>query len=394
LFFLDNVCQNASAPIDDYVSLVWTRKYFDCGNFQLVLNAKYYDTVSAAEYLYNNGESGQIENINIKDKQVTVKGRLLESLLDRIVIYTTINLYGNLEDGIKTIIEGYTGWTVVTNGFTETVSTQQTGGTLMEWLYELLKPFEMSFRVWYDYDASVIKFTLVKGLDRTQDQSTNSRAIFSTTFENVKSLEYANSVADYKNYAYVAGEEIESTDDPTISVDSNTLVIADTAASPVFTVSDTTLSITSANADYTLFDFSGTTLYIIQSNRVIVIVDNVQSGESRRELWVDARDLQSDDITLAEYKNTLTQRGLEKLAEYPKTQAVNVDVDQHSTPIYATDYDVGDICDITSPDINLRLSARLTQAEEVYEDSGYKVALTFGEDYLQLKDYIKRESGK
>lgn len=90
------------------------------------------------------------------------------------------------------------------------------------------------------------------------------------------------------------------------------------------------------------------------SARVIVEVDLRSSAdEERREVYVDARDLQStyqDDAgdehtyTADQYRALLRQRGLEKLAEYQKIETVNGDVDPNANLTYGVDFDLGDLC--------------------------------------------------
>ena len=65
------------------------------------------------------------------------------------------------------------------------------------------------------------------------------------------------------------------------------------------------------------------------------------AGFQRRELYIDARDLQSDSdpdhpMSPADYAAALASRGLEKLAEYEKVETVNSDVDPDANLVYMT----------------------------------------------------------
>ena len=78
------------------------------------------------------------------------------------------------------------------------------------------------------------------------------------------------------------------------------------------------------------------------------------SGLNRKELYVDARDLQSenDDVvmTAAEYRQALTERGQSKLAEHQPILILDGDINVHNQLYeYGVDYDLGDIVRRSSP---------------------------------------------
>jgi len=186
-----------------------------------------------------------------------------------------------------------------------------------------------------------------KGKDRTDDQTENSWAIFSDSFYNVKNAVYDRDESEYKNFAYVAGEGEGSA-------------------------------------------------------RVIVEVDLRSSAdEERRELYVDARDLQStyqDDAgnehtyTADQYRALLRQRGLEKLAEYQKIETVNSDVDPNANLTYGVDFDLGDLCTYRYADVGIETTKRITEIQEVYEGSKQTLSVVFGNDQMtSITKIIQRE---
>ncbi len=190
-------------------------------------------------------------------------------------------------------------------------------------------------------------FEVWKGKDRTDDQTENSWAIFSDSFYNVKNAVYDRDESEYKNFAYVAGEGEGSA-------------------------------------------------------RVIVEVDLCSSAdEERREVYVDARDLQStyqDDAgdehtyTADQYRALLRQRGLEKLAEYQKIETVNGDVDPNANLTYGVDFDLGDLCTYRYADVGIETTKRITEIQEVYEGSKQTLSVVFGNDQMtSITKIIQRE---
>ena len=145
-------------------------------------------------------------------------------------------------------------------GLGSSTTLQNTGDEVGTKLYEFLKTQELSQRLVFDYLENTLTYEVWQGKDRTDRQTENSWAIFSDSFYNVKNAVYDRDESDCNNVAYVAGE-------------------GEGAA------------------------------------RVITKVDiRTSAEEERRELYVDARDLQStytDDngtehtYTAAQYRQLL-----------------------------------------------------------------------------------------
>lgn len=105
----------ALAIVDSYESLIWTERYSKISDFELYMAAedetlaKY---IQVDNYIWKKGsnkimiiESIEIsQNAEMEDKAI-IKGRSLESILARRVIYPYIELKGNLQNGIKTILD-------------------------------------------------------------------------------------------------------------------------------------------------------------------------------------------------------------------------------------------------------------------------------------------------
>lgn len=119
------------------------------------------------------------------------------------------------------------------------------------------------------------------------------------------------------------------------------------------------------------------------------------SGLNRKELYVDARDLQSenDDVvmTTAEYRQALTERGQSKLAEHQPILILDGDINVHNQLYeYGVDYDLGDVVRRSSPTFKLVYNARITEIQEIYEN-GLQIVPTFGKRSPTLIDMIKRK---
>lgn len=112
------------------------------------------------------------------------------------------------------------------------------------------------------------------------------------------------------------------------------------------------------------------------SERVVEIVD-LSNGGIRRELYVDARDLQSttegedgEEITIspAEYKRQLRERGLEALAESGPLNVFTTEPNTRDTLFrLGIDYDIGDVIPCQSVVFNVEKDFRIEGLNIIYE---------------------------
>lgn len=222
LLFLDENFQLASHPIDRYYSLQWAENYYDEGTFELHLAADLFPTVLRSEYVYNNeaDEAMLIDDVQASDdgkQTLKLSGKSLDTLLRHRVMDEVDSFTGTVEDIARQAVQKYA---IASDrsvsllrlgtrkGYTDTaVATNERGAELYEWLRELLKPYEMSFCIHYNFEDNALDFEVYRGLDRTQEQTTNTWAIFSTSFENLSQFSYARNRSDYRNYAIVMTDD-------------------------------------------------------------------------------------------------------------------------------------------------------------------------------------------
>ena len=342
--------------VDDFSSLVWNRNYYSCGNFKLQTGVNDLQRFDNAKYIFNKDfdEVGVLETFDfiktIDGYKILRTGRFLESLLSQRVILPTQKYNNKTTEYIcRDLVTKNAISPTDTNRIIPLLelgnlanlgtsrSLQTTGKNLMEKLYEICQDDEMSWRISYDFDNTKLKFICWKGLDRRDTQNINTWAIFSNNFENILEDEYSTDSTQYCNYAYVLGEAREG------------------------------------------------------EPRKQVIVNQMQTGEERRELYVDARDLQKDENTSeSEYEAILTQRGVEKLAEANMVEEVTFKIDPFSTLKYKTDYDLGDLVVYKNTELGVVKEDRLTGISLVFEAGKTSINVTFGKQY-NLKERSETE---
>lgn len=278
--------------IDTFESLIWTERYFGCGNFELYTpDISLLRTIRQDYYAWLKGSDQVmvIEEIQIGTEveiggRLTISGRSLESILDRRIIWKQTILNGDLQNGIRKLLEE----NVISPSIVDrriagflfmdsndpavrdlTIRAQYTGDNLYETIETICKAYELGFQVTLNEQNQFV-FTLYAGADRSFDQSLNPHVIFSPKFENILNSNYLESKKTLKNVALVAGENemiaerlLDSSDD----------VIRDSGSDRIFSRLES-----NANKE------------TIRRTWVTGLGKDLQ----RRELYTDARDLQSE----------------------------------------------------------------------------------------------------
>ena len=95
---------NTIGSIGVFNTLLWYRRYYSPGMFELHIPAKYFDLVNSGKYLYRNDrtELGVIREVNFNrgekgQKTAYCKGYFSEQLLDNNVISPMFNQTGTPE---------------------------------------------------------------------------------------------------------------------------------------------------------------------------------------------------------------------------------------------------------------------------------------------------------
>lgn len=224
---------------------------------------------------------------------------------------------------------------------------QKTGGELYDALYQLADDAGIGFSILFDPVNQQLKFEVRAGEDRTMDnQSGNDPVVFSTELEDILSSSYYSNNEDEKTMALVQGE--------------------DTGQARV--------SVTTGSVNGTGFE--------------------------RKELYVDARDLQSEvydedgsstQLTPTQYRATLVERGDQKLAEHTVAEVFEAQIRQFGDVQYefGVDYKKGDKVTVIDEQLMVQVSATITSVEEDFDDE-YALILTFGYSYPTILQKVKR----
>ena len=330
LYILDSFLRRV-AVIDVFESLIWTDRYKELGDFQLVIAADsasrgllLKNTLIASDFSYRVMKLETIEDSVDADgnKMLTVTGNSLEKILVQRVaaeaLYGPVDPPGEGEDaltvptwdleGLPADLARYIFDQICVEGLLSDsdVLPYIVGGTIfpsdtilepsssISWqlppksLYDAIKEvcdlFDMGFRLVRDPVLCNLHFDIYMGRNRTSDQTIDPAVVFSPELDNLTNTKELTSVAEQMDAAYV------------------------------FSPRGTKLVYAGDASDFTV-------------------------GFERKVLMVDASDLtDATDIDAA-----LIQRGQVALAEHRGLQLFDGEINQQSSYRYGVDYNVGDL---------------------------------------------------
>lgn len=325
---------NFLGVIDQFISLRWRRKYYEAGEFELIV-APYQNNINLLSKKDNiiirqdYNEAALIDTVEFNDDgnnvQLKVSGNFLSYLTKRRIIRKIINFKGNIIEGQKQLLREMTALTddfeiEPTSIDSNYVEFQCSYKNVYEYLCKLSKLSNVGFRIVPNIENKVYRFENFVGLNRSSQQSLNERYVFSTVHNNLEKSNYIDTLIDKCNYVLVGGVG-EGT--------SRTLVEV-------------------KNGDHEGFDLF--------------------------ETFLDAKNESNNNLSSSEYKNVLETRGKEKLNDETK----NIEFTAISND-YRTKWDLGDIVDVEIVDWNIKETLRITEVEETIENGKRAVYPTFGQ---------------
>lgn len=333
--------------VDTFKSVIWTRRYWDEGDFELYVPAteKMIALLQRDRFIVRMDDTTQcmiIQDVqittNIEDgNYLTVIGKDLKNLLDRRIVWKQITLSGFCEDAIRNlvtvnIIDPDDSDRQISNfvlgakaGITHKMKMQFTGQSLNEAISKICKVQKLGYDVTLDLPNKQFVFKLYEGKDRSFNQSTNPYVVFSKDFENLISTDYVNNGSQFRNVAKVAGEG------------------------------------------------EG----IGRKNAVV----GTASGLSRYEMYVDIRDTSTNEgeIDALTYQSILIEKGASALAQTLYDETIDGEVEPNNTFKLGEDYFLGDVVEIVN-EYGIEMTPRITETIESEDDSGHYTIPTFASD--------------
>jgi len=303
------------ALIDAYESLLWTDRYNKPGEFEIYTPvadfALQYPVTDNYLQIKESGHTMIVEDTTIESNvdtgnHIKIVGRSLESILDRRIVWTQTDISGNLQDGIKRLItENIINPSIAARKipnfiFEEstdaaitslTMENQYTGDDLLKIVQNLCELNEIGFQITLNDDNQFV-FKLYKGTDRSYRQETLPFVVFKPSFENIINSNYSENHSAAKTITLVAGEG-EGTSRKTRTVGTG-------------------------------------------------------EGLLRKELYTDARDIQSSEMSADDYNAKLDQRGEENLKANKIKKTFDGECETTRMYVYGRDFFMGDCVQVAN----------------------------------------------
>lgn len=370
--------------IRTYTYVQYTEQFNDVGNF--ILRVPWTDeSILFIQYnnyiLFDDGIMGVIRAISITEEEgneLEISGYLLNGMLSKRSFLLTTSYYDTVSNIARSMvtdlvinpdnIERRIMFIKLSNDskynptFTNKIRVQNTGDKLNEVIQEMfitenlgyklypnIKNYNQSTGEGYNFESA--DFRIIKPADRSNGNTEgNEPVVFSFELNNLQKLFYAEDGTDYNTIAIVASEGV------------------------------------------------GT------SRKIITVGDETFTGELRDELYVDARDLQSEDsdgnkITDEQLEELMIQRGNEKLEEHQKFISLTATVITQETNFeYGKDFFLGDFVTVMSKTLNREFKLQITEAIKTISEGVEHLDFSFGYDKVQVtklfkggKDYVRNK---
>ena len=352
------------AVLDSFDSLIWTERYWEYGDFELVVGAtkENIDLYKQDRYIWldDSDEVMIIEDIEIttdieQGDIMTIMGRSLTSILDRRVAWASVHGTGNISDQIKMVLEANcinateskrnfpnliyrAPDTFDPSTYTDVFSASK-GENIYERIQKFCQKQRIGFHIFNDpeHDGTFV-FQLYSGTDRSYEQKDNPYVIFSPDFNSLSNSTAKFTNSDKKNVMYAMGQEdysslAESTTEDTSGYNRRE-----------GSLDATDVEITMDNPNYD--------------------PDNPDSGSPQI------------DRPRPEIEHDLMMRAQEELSKLGADKEFDGSTDQNGQFVYRRDYNIGDIVQVKNV-FGLEFRTRIEEYIRSYNESGFTAYPSF-----------------
>lgn len=367
---------NLLGEIDKYSSLQLTRSHFGVGSCELRINRymKYTEKLTRRNIIFPYNQLHKPYMIMHKEIELDQNGKATENWIikclslkaitaQRVIYPTSGAEYNVVEGDMETVLKHYVNTEMINpidqnriyqnlvlapnQNRGSTISIKVRYENLADKIAELAILNNMGWNIELDLQNKKYRFDVIEGIDRTENQSVIPPVIFSTEYETLESITYAESDLEYKNVAVVGGKG------------------------------------------------EGLDRRIIEVGTAI--------GKDRFELFVDAN--VDEEMTVEDSNEKLPRPEEDIIADLEK-EGQNA-LNEHAQEIYLEGqilakskykyeqhYNVGDEVTIQNIDWGVTLDTVITSVKEIYEPGKQKNELIFDNDRPTLISKVKKEIKK
>lgn len=354
--------------INKFTALTWTSRTTTFGGFELwcPMLPENSELLKQDNLIWTGGdEVGVIETIQkTTDDQgsitLQVSGRFIESWLERRIIWGEYSATGIVSDHLRNLVNlnaispsdpkrkiPLLSLAIEQNPLGPSTSFRNSYGNLWTTSLKLANSNSLFLRILADVPNKELSFKVLQGTNRSLEQEVVPAVVLSTDLSDILSDSYTLDATSWCNMALVAGAG-EGTERKTSEVNS------------------------------------------------------FLTGLSRRELFVDARDLR--DVVTTEgttqvpiealvYDEMLQERGKFKLLEVPLVESFDANIRMYGARAYeyGVDYFIGDRVTMQDKNLAVQVSTEISEVQQTWDENGYSVSLILGTSAPTITQLLKRK---
>lgn len=357
--------------LNQFTAMTWTSRTTTFGGFELwcPMLPENSELLKPDNLLWIGGdELGVIETIKKStDEQggtiLQVSGRFIESWLERRIIWgqysgtevvsnhlrNMVNLNAISPSDPKRVIPNL-GLSPTQEALGPSISFSDSYSNLWNTVVELANSHSLFIRIKANVPEGELLFTILKGTNRSVEQSILPAVVLSTDLSDILTDSYTLDSTTWCNMSLVAG-----------------------AGEGV--------------------------------QRKTSEINGSLSGLSRRELFVDARDLQDYEevitpegttrvpIATSVYDGMLQERGKSKLGEVPLVESFDANIRMYGPRAYeyGVDYFLGDRITMQDPNLGIQVSTEISEVQQSWDENGYSLSLVLGTSAPTITQLLKRK---
>lgn len=216
--------------LDSFKSFIWTDRFWTCGDFDISISPSPSVLSNLTDVVYLGLDLSDkkmiLEDINISSDHedgdlLILKGRSLESILDRRIVWESTSLSGDFQDEVERLMDENVinptdsdrdlSVSFITNSVTDitdlTIDSQFYGERIYDVICELCETKGIGWRLLWDVDDSEFQFKLLAGVDRSYGQSDVQAVAFTADLDNLIGADYVETARFEKTVVLTAGEE-------------------------------------------------------------------------------------------------------------------------------------------------------------------------------------------
>lgn len=408
--------------VNKFTALTWTSRTKDFGGFELwcPLIPENTELLKPDNLVWKGGNTvGVIETLqeDIDEEggmTLQVSGRFIESWLKRRIIWGQYSATDTISNHIRSMVK--------TNAISPTdskrilphlsLAVNQTSlgpsttftksySNLWDTALELANSNSLFLRILADIPNKNLAFKVLKGTDRSIEQESVPAVVLSTDLSDILSDSYTMDATSWCDTALVAGagegslrkraevngsltgvarrelfvdaRDIQDYEEwPSVTTVTTFILDAETHEVQIVTKVEMTNPSTGEKTT--------------TSTTETKIDQNAQAGS------IVTEGVTQVPIEASVYTGMLQERGKAKLLETPLVQSFNANIRMYGERAYeyGVDYFIGDRITMQDRKLSIQVSTEISEAQEIWDENGYSVALTLGTSAPTITQLIRK----